>query len=117
MSKLNIQVNDNFRLTSDDAQFIVLERRLIDPTRAPGYKAPDDGSVPELRETYDNPRYYTYSSVGLVTALNYVRIKSAGLSNATTLTELMTVLREESERIVNAINAAGLPEISVKLGA
>lgn len=113
---INVQLNENFRITADEAQFIVLERRFIDPTRAPGYKAPEDGTVPKLRETYGNPRYYSYTPDGLVAALNYVRMKSTGLSDATTLTELMAVLRDESERIVSAINAAGLPEISVKLG-
>ncbi|WDI03969.1 hypothetical protein PUW25_08475 [Paenibacillus urinalis] len=87
-----IQLNENFRLTADSAQFIVKQRKLVDPTKAPGYKPEENASTPELKERWDDAAYYPLTSAGLTAALDRVRMKSAALSNATTLTELMAAL-------------------------
>lgn len=117
MSKLNVPLNENFRLTADSAQFIVKQRKLVDPTKAPGYRPEENASTPELKERWDDAGYYPLTSAGLTAALDRVRMKSAALSDATTLTELMAALSAETERLVSAINAAKLPEITVKIGA
>jgi hypothetical protein len=119
MSKLNVQLNANFRLTADDRNFIVLERRLVDPAKAPGYKAPADGSAPPpIRETYGNERYYPLSFDGLVAALNHVRIKSSTLAEAETLAELIAQMSAETDAILAAIdNTSELREFVAKLSA
>ncbi|WP_068616483.1 hypothetical protein [Paenibacillus tuaregi] len=117
MSKLNVQLNANYRLTTDGTQFILKQRKLVDPTKAPGYKPEPGVPSPELRETWPDAGYYSYTPGGLSALINHVVIASAADSDTEELTEFTELIRAESERLAEAINAGFKREITVKLGA
>ncbi|WP_149093360.1 hypothetical protein [Paenibacillus terrae] len=116
---MNVQLTANFALRSDGAQFIVSQRKLVDPTKAPGYKAVEGAPAPELRERWDDVGYYPLSTTGLRAALDSVRFRSAvtAADSAETLAEFMTLLSAETAELVTAINVAGSLDFTVKLGA
>lgn len=118
MSKLNVQLNANFRLTADDRNFIVLERKLVDPTKAPGYKAVEGAAPPPVRETYGDPQFYPLSSRGLAAALEHVRVKSVVLSGAGSLAALIAQISAETDAILAAIDSTSdLRDFVAKLSA
>lgn len=51
---INVKLTEDFALTTDGTQFIVKERKLVDPTLAPNWKArvaADPTLSPTPRET------------------------------------------------------------------
>ncbi|MGG1641810.1 hypothetical protein ACIFQM_11050 [Paenibacillus sp. NRS-1782] len=116
---MNVQLTANFALRSDGTQFIVSQRKIVDPTKAPGYKAVEGAPDPELRERWDDVGYYPLTSGGLVALLDSVRLRStvAAAESAETLAEFMAVLSAETDALVATIRACELPDITVKLGA
>lgn len=114
MTKLCVPLTEDFRLTANDREFIVEERFIVDPTRAPGYKG--DGNE-EVRETWRPVKYYGLRPSSLRHVIEYVTGRTAANSGATSLTELAAAIRETSARLTGAINAAFSPEIGGELGA
>ncbi|WP_348623073.1 hypothetical protein ABFT51_17880 [Paenibacillus peoriae] len=116
---MNVRLTVNFALRSDGTQFILSQRKLVDPTKAPGYKPIEGAPVPELRERWDDIGYYPLNAVGLHVALDSVRVRSAvaAADSAETLAEFMAVLSAETAELGAAINAAGSLDFTVKLGA
>jgi len=117
---INISLTPDFRLTTDGTQFIVKERRLVDPTLAPNWKAriaKDPTIDPTPREVWEDAGYYGYTPAGLTAALDSVRIKAAARGDAETLAEFMAQLAEESERIVAALSSGALRDFDVKLAS
>jgi len=45
---LNIEISDNYRITSDSTQIIIQRKHLVDPTLSPAYDADKHSS--ETRE-------------------------------------------------------------------
>ena len=119
-TKLNVTLTPDFRLTADERNFIVKERRLVDPTLAPNWRArlaADPTLSPEPREVWEDAGYYGFTTNGLVAALNTVRIRAAVRSDAETLEEFMSQLSAESERIVEALSSGALREFRVELAS
>jgi hypothetical protein len=71
--KMNISISDKYRLTSDGERNYMLEELVtIDPTLAPNYTAPKDGSTPPIRQEWRNVgRYWPINSRGLASAIEY----------------------------------------------
>lgn len=116
---MNVQLTANYALRSDGTQFIVSQRKIVDPTKAPGYKAVVGAPAPELRERWDDVAYYPLNAAGLHVALDSVRVRSAvaAADSAETIAEFMAALSAETAELVTAINAAGSLDFTVKLGA
>ncbi|MEK5395953.1 hypothetical protein [Paenibacillus sp. FSL K6-2859] len=114
---LNVKLTPAYTLVSDDKalNFIVKERRTVDPTKAPGYKAVAGVEAPPMTEKYVDVAYYPVNSEGLRAALDYVRFKSAVAEDTARLSEFMAVLRAETQRITTSMSAAvgTWPEINV----
>lgn len=117
---INVQLTQDYRLTTDGTQFIVKERRLVDPTQAPNWKAriaKDPTLDPSPREVWEDAGYYGYTPAGLTAALDSVRIKAAARGEAETLADFISDLAAESERIVAALSSGALREFDVKLAS
>lgn len=115
---INISLTQDFRLTADDRNFIVKERRMVDPTLAPNWakrKEADPTLSSEPREEWSDAGWYSYTPAGLVAALENVRIKSAARGNAETLEEFVAELAAQSKRIADALEAGGLRPFDVRL--
>lgn len=117
---INISLTQDFRLTADDRNFIVKERRMVDPTLAPNWRArlaADPTLDPTPRETWVDAGYYGLTTNGLTAALDSVRVKQAARSNAETLAEFAAELAAESERIVEALSSGALRDFRVELAS
>ncbi|MDH2332444.1 hypothetical protein [Paenibacillus polymyxa] len=114
---MNVQLTANYALRSDGTQFIVSQRKIVDPTKAPGYKAVEGGPAPELRERWDDVAYYPLTSGGLTSLLDSVRMRTVATSDASSLAEIGELLRQTTQELASAINAGLSPQFTVKLGA
>lgn len=115
---INVTLTPDFRLTTDGTQFIVKERKFVDPTLAPNWakrKAENPQLSSEPRETWIDAGYYGYTPAGLVAALNSVRMKAAAHGNAETLAEFIAELSAQTDAIVGALQAGGLRPFDVRL--
>ncbi|MNM98523.1 hypothetical protein D3C81_1110550 [compost metagenome] len=118
---LNVRLTQDYAIESDKAalNFVVKERKLVDPTRAPGYKAEPGADTPPLSERWADAAYFPVTTEGLRAALDYVRFKSALSAEHTSLSGFVTELRAETERMADALERAvgGIwPEIIVRKG-
>jgi hypothetical protein len=113
----NVKITQNYALKTDDRNFIVLQRKIVDPTKAPGYKPDPDATPPALRERWDEIAYYPLTTAGLTALIDSVRMRTATEFEVTNLTELGAAIRETTTVIVAAVNAGLSPEFSVKMGA
>lgn len=114
---INVQLTQDYRLTTDGTQFIVKERKIVDPTRAPGYKAPEDGSTPPLSERWVDAGYYGYTASGLAAALDGIRMRLVARGDAETLAEFVAAIKTETERIVQAFSHGEIRDFDVKLAS
>jgi hypothetical protein len=113
MTAINVKLTPNHALTADADNFIILTRKLVDPTKAPKYDA-TLGASTELREEWKDPKYFTLNSAGLACAIDYVRIRTVANSGVTDLAELVALIQSETAKLVDALrNGAKLPNISV----
>lgn len=115
---LNAQITPTYTLVSDDAarNFIVKERRTVDPTKAPGYKADPNAPAPAMSERWVDAAYYPVNTEGLRGALDYVRFKASVSADTASLAEFIALLQAETLRITSALERAiggEWPEISV----
>lgn len=122
-SALNVNVNENYRLTTDATekspatQFILQRRHVVDPTRAPGYTPPADGSTPKMSVEWRNDKYYPLTGGGMSAAIEQAVLRGTGVSQAKTIGEALRMYREEAQRIADSVNDCLSPNISVDLGA
>lgn len=117
---LNVKLTPAYTLVSDDKalNFIVKERRIVDPTKAPGYKAVAGNVVPPTTEKYVDVAYYPVNTDGLRAALDYVRFKAAVSADTESLAEFMALLRANTLRIESALQTSVggyWPEINVSI--
>lgn len=115
---INVKLTEDFALTTDGTQFIVKERKLVDPTLAPNWRArlaANPALDPTPRETWVDAGYYGYTPAGLVAALNSVRMRAAGRGNAETLAEFIAELAAQTDSIVAALSSGGLRPFDVRL--
>jgi len=117
MTQIDVKLTPNHALTADADNFIVLTRKLVDPTKAPKYDA-TLGASTELREEWKDPKYFTLNSGGLASAIDYVRIRTVANSGVTDLAELVAMIRDTTEELTDALrNGAKLPRITVEIDA
>ncbi|WP_449600356.1 hypothetical protein [Paenibacillus sp. Marseille-Q9583] len=116
---LNVKLTPAYTLVSDDKalNFIVRERRIVDPTKAPGYKAIAGAEAPPMSEKYVDVAYYPVNTEGLRAALDYVRFKAAVSVDTTTLAEFMAVLQTETLSIEAALDSRlpYWPDVTVEI--
>lgn len=113
----NVKITQNYALKSDDRNFIVIQRKIVDPTKAPGYKAVEGAEPPALKERWDEIAYYPLTSAGLTALIDNVRLREATYSEISSLADLAYVINETTTEIIAAVNAGLSPEFSVSLGA
>ena len=105
-TKLSVMMTEDYRLTSDGTQFIVQERKLVDPTKAPNWGALKARGVdPTIREEWKDIGYFSMNPKGIGAAFNFVLAKTAAVSDAQNLREFSAIIRETSERITDALEA------------
>lgn len=111
-TNLNVNVNENYRLTTDATekspatQFILQRRHIVDPTRAPGYTPPADGSTPKMSVEWRNDKYFTLSGGGMSAAIEQAILRGTDVAQAQTIGEALRMYREEAQRIADMINGA-----------
>lgn len=115
--KNHVKITANYALKTDAHNFIVLHRKLVDPTKAPGYKPVEGAEVPALRERWDEIAYYTLTSANLAALIDNVRLREATDSEYASIADLAQAIRETTTEVIAAVNAGLSPEFSVKLGA
>lgn len=113
----NVKITANYALKSDDRNFIVLQRKIVDPTKAPGYKREPHQPIPELRERWDEIAYYPLTTAGLTAFIEHVRMREATERDVANLAELGAAFRETTAEIIAAVNACLSPGFTVSLGA
>jgi len=113
----NVKITQNYALKTDDRNFIVLQRKIVDPTKAPGYKREPHQPIPELRERWDEIAYYPLTTAGLTALIDSVRMRTVSESGARDLSQMIVACRETTAEIITAVNAGLSPEFSVKMGA
>ncbi len=115
--KNHVKITQTYALKTDAHNFIVLQRKLVDPTKAPGYKPVEGVEPPALRERWDEIAYYPLTTAGLTALIDSVRMRTATDSEISSLADLAYVLNETTAEIIEAVNAGLSPEFSVRLGA
>lgn len=113
----NVKITQNYALKTDDRNFIVMQRKIVDPTKAPGYKAVEGAEPPALKERWDETAYYPLTSAGLTALIDSVRMRTVADSDAASLSHMVVIIAETTAEIIAAVNAGLSPEFSVKLGA
>lgn len=115
----NAQLTQDYAIQSDATaqNFVVKRRRIVDPTRAPGYKPDPAAPAPELSERWEDAAYYPVNTDGLRAALDYVRFRAAVDADTTTLAEFIAALRAETSAIEAALDSRlpYWPEVTVEL--
>lgn len=106
-TKLNVSITQNYRLTTDNTQFILQRRHLVDPTKSPAYVAPADGSPsPPVRETWKDDGFYTYNSAGITAATKTAILRDTDVSRAETLADALRMYAEATARLADVIEEA-----------
>ncbi|MEK4360786.1 hypothetical protein NYE48_27655 [Paenibacillus sp. FSL M7-1455] len=111
-SELNAIVTENYRLTSDGTQFILQRRHIVDPTKAPGYKAEEGAPAPKTSEEWRNTAFYSLNSTGLAAAVKSAIIRDTDVSQAQTIGEALRIYAEATDKLTDVINACLSPKIS-----
>ncbi len=113
MTQINVKLTPTYTLTADADNFVILTRKVIDPTKAPGYDA-NSGKSTETRVEWKDPKYFSLTSAGLAAALDYVRIRTVANSGIRDLSELVAMIRDTTQDITDALReGVKSPNISV----
>lgn len=87
---LNITVNSQYKITSDERNVIVNRKYIVDPTKAPNWvKRQAEGADPTPREEWREVSYHPT----LDKALSYIVDQEILDSDATTLSELIDEIK------------------------
>jgi len=108
MSANIVKITEHFGLTADDTQYTLYEMVTVDPAKAPGYKAPADGTMPPTRTEWRSAqRFYSLTADGLAAAIQTAAIREVNRKSvAADITELLAEYKAEVTRIGNAITDA-----------
>ncbi len=87
---LNIEVNNEYKLTSDALNVIVNRKHIVDPTKSPNWaKLEAKGADPTPREVWREVAYCRT----LEKALNYIAEQGIRESNAESISELLSEIK------------------------
>jgi hypothetical protein len=104
---MNVQITPDFRLTADERQLIVKARKLVDPTKAPNWKAriaADPTTDPTPREVWDDDdRFFSLNSAGLAAALESIVYRSASRQEHTDLAVFIAEIRSMHEALRSSV--------------
>ena len=93
---LNIAVNADYRISSDDRNVIVLRKHIVDPTKAPGWsKREAEGADPTPRAEWREQSYHAT----VAQALQAIGEQQVRDSNAETLAELVGEIKQFNAEI------------------
>lgn len=113
MTKFNVELTQDFRLTADDRNFIVERCVVVDPTKAPNWAARVAKDPSLSTEPYESWRedggYYPLTAVGLTAAIQNAIIRSAVRPEAESLAEFFGEIREEMRKVTAAVDALLTP--------
>jgi hypothetical protein len=98
-------INDTYGFTVTDREYSVYKRVLVDPTKAPTYKADTAVIPPAPYEAWRTiGRYYPVSSIGITSMLSYVAFRSAGDSGKYgSVGEYISAIETELRTLTEAI--------------
>ena len=93
---VNIRINNDYRITSDQYQFVLNERYISDPTKAPGWKKREaEGADPTPREKWREVGYYGTIESASKAVIN----RSIRESEAQSLAEVVDLIYEVKRNI------------------
>ncbi|AZU61013.1 hypothetical protein [Neobacillus mesonae] len=96
---LNIEVNADYRITSDSLNVIVNRKYIVDPTKSPNWKKREaEGADPTPREEWREVAYVT----GIDRAIKWIMNQRIRESEAANLTQLLDEIKR-FEREIKAI--------------
>lgn len=105
-TKLSVSITQNYRLTTDNTQFILQRRHLVDPTKSPAYKAEEHNSPPEPYETWKDAGFYPLNSSGITSAAQVAILRDTDVSQAETLADALRMYAAETAKLAGLIDAA-----------
>jgi hypothetical protein len=95
---LNIEVNSQYKITSDSMNVIVNRKYIVDPTKAPGWKKREaEGADPTPREEWREVAYFASVDYALKWIMNQQLRESDAANLAELLDEIKRFEREISE--------------------
>ncbi|MBU5266229.1 hypothetical protein [Virgibacillus proomii] len=96
---LNIRINENYRITSDNFNVILRKRKLVDPTKAPNWQQRKAKvASPEITVKWEDVGYYPK----IEQAINAVVDKTILDSDAETIPQLLAEI-SQIRRQINAV--------------
>ena len=96
---LNIQVNADYRITSDDRNVIVSRRYLVDPTKAPNWaKREAEGASAKVHEKYREVSFHK----NVPHAIKSIGEQVVRDSEATSFAELLEEVKRFNQSIEEA---------------
>lgn len=108
---MNVQLTSDYALTVDDRNFIVKARKIVDPTKAPGWAAkvaanPDTDASP--REKWEDDGFYSLNSAGLAAAIESVIYRTvtngAAAADYPDLAALISEIRTLHETLARSLD-------------
>ena len=107
---IDVQLSDNYRLRSDDRQFIVSERRASDPTKSPNWhirSANDPLLSTDITYKWEDVAFYGLKPESVPIALEYVAMRMATkYGEAPTLRQFAADYRYYMERFREDVRQA-----------
>lgn len=98
MTQINVvNITPDFRLVTEERQYVIQRRHVIDPTKAPGFKREENAVYP-LREEWRDNTFYSLTAGGFVAAVDNVIRRTTGES-AETLAGLVAAYKAEVVRL------------------
>lgn len=97
---MTVPLTPDFRLSADERNFIVQERKITQPA-----VNPPEGYVYVPREKWDNIAFYSLSTNGLLRAIDYVVMRSAAGSVPESVSELFAQIQSISDGVHSALEA------------
>lgn len=99
-----VSITQNYALSADDRNYVLQRRHIVDPTKAPGYKADDSGDAPVLKETWRDVGYYPLNADGLKSAVLAAVVRDVNdATEARTIAELLAEYRDATDALTFAV--------------
>ena len=101
---LNIAINENYRITSDAHNVIVLRKHIVDPTKGPNWaKLEAKGADPMPREDWREQSYHG-TVAQAIRAIGEQQVRD---SEAESLAELLAEIKRVNSEIVAQLGFEG----------
>lgn len=95
---LNIRINENYRITSDNFNVILRKRKLVDPTKAPNWQQRKaKGASPEITVKWEDVGYYPKIEQALEAVVDKTVLESDAETIPQLLNEISQIRRQINE--------------------